>query len=92
MRLAFALIVNIEPDILLIDESLAVGDLAFRQKCFARIEELKSQGTAFILVSHNTQEISRLCDQVIWLEQGRIRSCGDTDRIIEEYEQAMRVK
>lgn len=92
MRLAFALIVNIEPDILLIDESLAVGDLAFRQKCFAKIEELKSQGTAFILVSHNTQEIARLCDRVIWLEKGRVRSCGNTDIILEEYEQAMRIK
>lgn len=92
MRLAFALMVNIEPDIMLIDESLAVGDLAFRDKCFSKIKELKSRGTAFILVSHNTQEIARLCDRVIWLEQGRIHACGDTDKIVEEYSQAMRVK
>ena len=92
MRLAFALIVNIEPDILLIDESLAVGDLAFRQKCFSKIDELKRGGTSFILVSHNTQEIARLCDRLMWLEKGRIRACGNTDRILEEYEQAMRVK
>ena len=92
MRLAFALIVNIESDILLIDESLAVGDVAFREKCFARIEGLKSQGTAFILVSHNMEEIARLCDRVIWLEKGRIRACGNTERILQEYARDTRVK
>ena len=76
MRLAFALIVNIESDILLVDESLAVGDLVFREKCFTRIAELKSQGTAFIMVSHNMEEIARLCDRVIWLEKGRIARAG----------------
>lgn len=92
MRLAFALMVNIEPDIMLIDESLVVGDLAFRDKCFAKIKELKSRGTAFILVSHNTQEIARLCDRVIWLEKGRIRACGNTERILQEYARDTRVK
>ena len=91
LRLAFAFMVNIEPDILLIDESLAVGDLAFREKCFSRIEEMKNKGTSFILVSHNLEEIGRLCDRLIWLEKGRIRAIGGLKEIIRDYKSAMRV-
>ena len=91
LRLAFAFMVNIEPDILLIDESLAVGDLAFREKCFSRIEEMKKKGTSFVLVSHNLEEIERLCDRLIWLEKGRIRAIGGLKEIIRDYKSAMRV-
>ena len=90
MRLAFALMVNIEPDILLIDESLSVGDLAFREKCFSKIAELKSRGTAFILVSHNLEETERLCDRLMWLEKGKIRAIGSLEEIIRDYKSAMR--
>lgn len=87
MRLAFALIVNIEPDILLIDESLAVGDLAFRQRCFSKIEELKARGTAFILVSHNLEEIERLSDRMIFLEKGKIKTIGPVKDVLRQYKE-----
>lgn len=92
LRLAFSFMVNIEPDIMLIDESLAVGDLAFREKCFFRIEEMKKKGTSFILVSHNLEEIERLCDRLIWLEKGRIRAIGGLEEIIRDYKSVMRVR
>lgn len=92
MRLAFALMVNIEPDIMLIDESLAVGDISFRQRCFAKIEELKSRGAAFILVSHVMEEVARLCDRVLWIDEGRIRSCGDAEKVLKEFSRDMKAK
>lgn len=88
LRLAFAFMVNIEPDILLIDESLAVGDLAFRQRCFSKIEELKRQGTAFILVSHNLEEIERLSDRLIFLEKGKIKTIGPVKDVLGQYKES----
>ena len=85
LRLGFAFMVNIEPDILLIDESLAVGDLAFRQKCFAGIERMKRTGTSFILVSHHLDEIERLCERTALMDKGRIKTIGLTKEVIGEY-------
>ena len=69
-RLGFAVAINIDPDILIIDEALAVGDVAFQRKCFARIEQMKDGGATILFVSHSETSIVNLCDKVIWLNQG----------------------
>lgn len=88
LRLAFSFMVNIEPDIMLIDESLAVGDLAFREKCFSRIEEMKKKGTSFILVSHNLEETERLSDRLIFLEKGKIKTIGPVKDVLGQYKES----
>ena len=88
LRLGFAFMVNIEPDILLIDESLAVGDLSFRQKCFAMIEEMKKEGTSFILVSHNLEEIERLSDRAALMDKGKIKTIGPVKEVLRQYEES----
>jgi ABC-type multidrug transport system ATPase subunit len=77
VRLGFAVSTILKPDILLLDEVLAVGDVSFRAKCFNTLGEMRKSGSAFILVSHNTQDILRHCDKVIFLERGIIRHMGD---------------
>jgi len=85
MRLAFSLAVNIDPDILLIDEMLAVGDLSFKEKCYKKIEELKERGKTLILVSQHMDEIERLCDKAILLDRGKVKAIGSVGSIISEY-------
>ncbi|WP_191092359.1 ABC transporter ATP-binding protein [Francisella sp. SYW-2] len=69
-RLAFAVSINIEPDVLIVDEALAVGDTAFQRKCFAKMEEIKNSGATILFVSHSEQSIVNLCDRAIWLSKG----------------------
>lgn len=76
MRLAFAVAINVDADILLIDEILAVGDAAFQSKCFNRMREIKAKGTTIILVSHSLGQIEQLCDRSIWIHEGKIRMEG----------------
>jgi len=85
VRLAFSVAAHLEPDILLIDEVLAVGDAAFQEKCLGRIEGSSKEGRTIIMVSHNTNVVSRLCDRVIWLAQGEIREDGHPARVISHY-------
>lgn len=85
MRLGFAIAVHIEPEILLIDEVLAVGDLAFQSKCLNRIEQFKALGATIILVSHDMTSIRQLCDEVVWLRRGRIAAYGPTDDVVDKY-------
>lgn len=85
MRLAFAVATQIEPDILLIDEVLAVGDLAFQQKCLERIAQFKREGCTILLVSHETSLIEKLCDEVILLNAGEIVAHGPADDVISQY-------
>lgn len=85
MRLAFAVAAHTEPDILLIDEVLAVGDASFRHKCFDRIRAFKEHGTAICIVSHELSVISSLCDRALWLRDGKIATCGDTADVLERY-------
>ena len=87
MRLAFAVAAHLDPDILLLDEVLAVGDLAFQQKCLKRVEGLTSQGRTILFVSHSLGEIARFCNRVIWLDQGRIRFDGDVAAGIALYQE-----
>ncbi len=85
LRLAFAVAVHVDPDILVIDEALAVGDARFQSKCFRRLEELKNDGATILIVSHATEQITRLCDRVLLFEQGRLVSNGDPGSLISQY-------
>jgi lipopolysaccharide transport system ATP-binding protein len=86
MRLAFSIAAHLDPDILLLDEVLAVGDLAFQQKCLKRVEGLTSQGRTILFVSHGMGHIVRFCDRVIWLDHGRIRFNGDVATGVQLYQ------
>lgn len=85
-RLAFAIATIGTPDILIVDEVLSVGDYHFQQKCEARINRMKEQGTTILFVSHNTEQIKALCNRVIWLEHGRIRRTGTAEEVCQEYQ------
>ena len=89
VRLAFAVAVNIDPEILIVDEALSVGDIRFQQKCYRKIREFKENGTV-LFVSHDTGAISSFCDRVIWLDDGKIYKEGEPGEIIEEYLSFMR--
>lgn len=84
-RLAFSVAVNMDPDILLIDEALSVGDARFKQKSFAKMRELCGQAGTILVVSHALKGIRRLCDEVIWLHEGRIMLRDDPPTVIEAY-------
>ena len=85
MRLAFSIASMVNPDILIVDEILAVGDASFQEKSYARMTELMSHGTTVLLVSHNIEQIRRLCDRVIWLDHGNVVAVGDTNEICDRY-------
>jgi lipopolysaccharide transport system ATP-binding protein len=85
MRLAFAIAAHIEPEVLLIDEVLAVGDITFQQKCIRRIEQFKTQGCTILLVSHDPDLISDLCDEAIWLRAGKLVSNGEVAIVTDQY-------
>lgn len=89
VRLAFATVVSIKPEILIVDEALSVGDVKFQQKCYRKIREFKECGT-ILFVSHDTSAITSFCDRVIWLENGEVYKSGDPQIIIEEYLAFMR--
>jgi ABC-type polysaccharide/polyol phosphate transport system ATPase subunit len=88
MRLAFSIASMVNPDILIVDEILAVGDAAFQEKSYARMMEMMSHGTTVLLVSHSIDQIRRLCDRVIWLDHGRIVAEGNTAEICDRYIQS----
>jgi ABC-type polysaccharide/polyol phosphate transport system ATPase subunit len=88
MRLAFSIASQVVPDILIVDEILAVGDAAFQEKSYARMVELMGHGTTVLLVSHNIDQIRRLCDRVIWLDHGSVVAIGETAEICDRYSSA----
>jgi lipopolysaccharide transport system ATP-binding protein len=85
MRLGFAIAVSVEPDILVIDEVLAVGDAAFRQKCFASLAEMKASGKTILFVTHDAAAVRRFCDEALWLDHGLVRATGTADAVLQEY-------
>ena len=85
MRLAFSVAAHLEPEILLIDEALAVGDTSFRAKCRRKIKEFLAHGCALVLVSHDAAIISDLCDRAIWLDRGRMADDGDVASVLDRY-------
>jgi len=89
MRLAFAVAAHLEPETLLIDEVLAVGDMAFQKKCLGKMSEVASGGRTIVFVSHQLNQIRRLCEKVIWLDQGKIFQAGPTAQIAGAYEASM---
>ena len=91
MRLAFSVAMQVEPDVLLIDEVLAVGDAEFQQKSGAALRARMGEGHTVVLVSHNEREIARLCDRVLWIEHGRSVLEGPRDEVFEAYHRDLHV-
>ena len=89
VRLAFAVAINVDPEILLVDEALAVGDIYFRQRCMRKVHELRARGITILFVSHATADVKALGDRTLWLEQGRVVEVGETDRVVTKYLAAM---
>ncbi len=85
MRLAFAIAAHLEPEILIVDEVLAVGDIAFQKKCLRKMREVGQTGRTVLFVSHDMQAISRLCQRSIWIKDGRIEKDGTTDEVVGAY-------
>lgn len=88
VRLAFSTSIHVSPQILLIDEVLAVGDARFREKCIDRLRIMREEGMTFVIVSHTLSQIESLCDRVIWVERGRVRYAGPTSDVLERYEES----
>jgi len=84
-RLAFSVAVNVEPDILLMDEVLAVGDRSFQEKCFDRLQECRSKGCTMVVVSHNADIVRELCSRAVWLDAGEIRMEGEAGKVLDAY-------
>lgn len=89
MRLAFSVAINVDADVLLIDEILAVGDARFQAKCFNKIMEIKEKGTTFVIVSHSLGQIEQICDRTIWIDDGVVRESGSPKEVHEKYSQYM---
>lgn len=89
VRLGFSVAVHTDPDVLLVDEVLAVGDEAFAHKCLRRIEEMLAEGRTLLFVSHDLDLVEKLCDRAVWLEGGRQREIGEPRRVVDAYRQAV---
>ena len=87
-RLGFSIAISMEAEIMLIDEILAVGDVAFQQKCYDRLAELREKGLTFLIVSHS-DSVKTLCDRAIWIERGRVIADGPAEEIFDRYTDAM---
>jgi len=92
MRLAFSVAVHVDPQVLLIDEILMVGDIRFQKKCLERINQFRNQGCAILLVSHDIDMIARFCDEAIWLDAGYAAAVGPAKQVCEDYLAAMGTK
>lgn len=85
VRLGFAVAINVEPEILIIDEVLAVGDEEFQQRCFQKIEDFRRDGRTIIFVSHGLGQVSQLCEEALWLEKGIVRTIDSSYKVVAEY-------
>ena len=85
MRLAFSVAINVDAEILLIDEILAVGDQHFQDKCFNKLEELAASEMTIVIVSHSLESLKKLCKRAIWIHDGKIAMDGDCSKVVEEY-------
>lgn len=85
MRLAFSIAINVDADILLIDEILAVGDQHFQEKCQKKLLELKNSGKTIVIVSHNIESVKQLCDRAVWIFDGKVRIDGECRAVVDEY-------
>jgi hypothetical protein len=85
MRLGFAVAINVDPDVLLVDEVLAVGDEAFTHKCLDKFAEFRRRGRTILLVTHSLDLVTRFCDEALWLDAGVVKAQGDPKRVIDAY-------
>ncbi len=85
MRLAFSVAINVNADILLIDEILAVCDQHFQEKCYNKLFELKDSDTTVVIVSHDLPSLSKLCDRAVCIYEGKVRMDGECNKVIDEY-------
>ena len=92
VRLAFSVAIHVDPEILLVDEALAVGDVYFRQRCVRKVQELRSRGITILFVSHATGDVKALGDRALWLDRGRMMAIGKADLVVSKYLAAMEKK
>ena len=92
VRLAFALVTAVQPEVLIIDEALAVGDQGFQKKCVQRIEEFRRNGCTILFCSHSLYHVRHLCNVALWLDSGRVKAFGDTENVLGSYETHVRVR
>jgi ABC-2 type transport system ATP-binding protein/lipopolysaccharide transport system ATP-binding protein len=85
LRLAFAVAAHLEPDILIVDEVLAVGDAEFQRKCLTRMSAAEEEGRTVVFVSHDLNTLSRICQRTLWLDAGRVRDDGPTQQVVRDY-------
>jgi ABC-2 type transport system ATP-binding protein len=85
VRLGFAIAINVDPDILVVDEVLAVGDAEFQEKCFQKFRDYRQAGKTVILVSHSMDTVQSMCDNVAWLSHGELRAVGESEPVIKSY-------
>lgn len=90
VRLGFAIAINVDPDILVVDEVLAVGDAEFQEKCYTKFADLRAEGKTVILVSHSMESIRSMCDHAAWLEKGDLRAVGSAETTIVAYLSSLR--
>lgn len=91
-RLAFSIACLVDPDILILDEVLSVGDGAFREKSAAKMRSILAGGTTGILVSHSMSQVRQLCNKVLWLDHGQQMAFGDTEAVCSEYEAFLKTR
>lgn len=84
-RLAFSVAINVEPEILIVDEALSVGDVFFQNKCYKKFEELRNKGTTILFVSHDIHTVKQMCSKVLWIEAGKQQMCGDSVEVCNAY-------
>lgn len=84
-RLGFAIAIDIQPDLLLVDEVLSVGDSNFQKKCSDKIDELKEKGVSFMFVSHNLAQVRKICEKTLWIENSKVMAYGDTKDVCDKY-------
>jgi lipopolysaccharide transport system ATP-binding protein len=89
VRLAFAIAIHVDPEILIVDEALAVGDIQFQLKCIERMEQVRARGTTILFVSHALEQIKRFCTTAIWLDKGKLRMVGEANFVSDQYRDAM---
>lgn len=85
MRLAFSIAINVNADILLIDEILAVGDQHFQEKCYSKLQELKNSNKTIVIVSHNLRSVRELCDRAVWIYDGKVKMDDECNKVIDNY-------
>lgn len=92
VRLAFSVAIHVDPEILLVDEALAVGDVYFRQRCLRKVHELRQRGVTILFVSHSMGDVKAIGDRVMWLDKGKVREVGATDIVVSKYLAEMTAK